>query len=173
MARIAKDKLELDTVLIMPATDPPHKTAVSISAFDIRCEMVAAMVDEIDGAELSRFEESIDGPSFTADTLAAYNREHDDDVYFIIGADSLGDLESWREPERILSQCTLVVFPRGDAIPANPLPGPMSLAVMMDRVPDVSSHSIRSHIKADESISDMVSPAVHSLIQRHRLYRAS
>jgi nicotinate-nucleotide adenylyltransferase len=172
MAEIAKEKLELDIVLIMPATDPPHKADVPISSFDTRCEMAAALASNIEGVEMSRFEESIAGPSFTADTLSAYHRDHRDDVYFIIGADSLRDLESWREPERVLSACTLVVFPRGDLTPANPLGGPMSLVVMGDRVPDVSSRSIRDHIGAGESVSDMVSPTVHSVIERHRLYRA-
>ena len=59
------------------------------------------------------------GPHYSVETLEAVRRERpDDDLFFLIGADSLADLPHWREPERIAELATIVVVNRPGIDPA-------------------------------------------------------
>ena len=52
--------------------------------------------------EVSELETSRPGPHYSVETLEAVRRERpEDELFFLIGADSLADLPHWREPERI------------------------------------------------------------------------
>ena len=91
-------------------------------------------------------------------------------MYFILGADSLRDLPSWREPEAILALVTLVVFPREGIEPRLNVEGDASIVVFEQPVVDVSSSEIRRKRRAGESIESLVPSAVLDYILEHSLY---
>ena len=63
--------------------------------------------------ELSLIEMNEDGYTYTYRTLERLKQENPDtDYYFIIGADSLYDFATWKEPARICRACTIVVAAR-------------------------------------------------------------
>jgi nicotinate-nucleotide adenylyltransferase len=99
-----------------------------------------------------------------------FRAKHDDELYFIMGADSLRDLPGWREPEAILELATLVVFPRGGIEPKLDVEGNASIVVFEAPVIDVSSSEIRKRCRTGESIQSMVPRAVLEYIQAHFLY---
>jgi nicotinate-nucleotide adenylyltransferase len=103
--------------------------------------------------------------------LRDYAREDPARLYFIMGSDSMADLASWRDPGGILAQCTLVVFERRGFPARLPVLGPAAVVVFEEPVIDVASTEIRARMRRGESVAQLVSPAVLSYIERHRLYR--
>ena len=108
----AKEQLDLDTIIFMPAGNPPHKKSNSIIDSSFRVEMVKLAIEDYESFEISNYEIEKQGLSFTYETLAALKKD-DVELYFIAGGDSLMDIETWKNPDYILRDCNFVVFNRG------------------------------------------------------------
>lgn len=105
--------LRLDKIIVMPNGDPPHKDDTITDAED-RYNMTKIALDGYLGVEVSDFEIKSEKPSYTYKTLRAFKEGiyKDDDLYFILGRDSIINFMTWKEPEKILDYCTLVCFDR-------------------------------------------------------------
>lgn len=110
----AYEQLGLDKILFMPSGNPPHKRDREGRASDEqRVEMVRRAISGNPHFELSLVEMHENGYTYTYHTLEALKKEQEDTEYFfIIGADSLFNFETWKEPMRICQACTLVVATR-------------------------------------------------------------
>ncbi len=108
----AKEQLDLDTIIFMPAGNPPHKKNNSIIDSSFRLEMVKLAIEDYKDFIVSNYEIEKQGFSFTYETLKALKRD-DVELYFIAGGDSLMDIEKWKNPDQILRDCNFVVFNRG------------------------------------------------------------
>ena len=65
--------------------------------------MVKLAIEEKEGLLFSDYENTLDQPSYTARTLQSLTDSFpDQDFYFILGEDSLNDLETWYHPEDVL-----------------------------------------------------------------------
>ena len=114
IARAAKEQYGLDMVRIMPARIPPHKQNKGITGDVHRLMMVTLALPVGEGIELDLTEFEREGVSYTSDTLALLHGRHPGDQLFcIIGEDSLRDFVTWHEPEKIASLATLLVAVRG------------------------------------------------------------
>lgn len=110
-----REKLALDTVLLIPAATPPHKTlGANAPSAEARLEMTRLAVRELPYVQVSDIELRREGPSYTADTLAAlHERYPNDTLYLLMGTDMLLSFSAWYHPERILQTATLAVAHRG------------------------------------------------------------
>lgn len=108
----AKEQLNLDKVIFMPAGNLPHKKNTIIDA-KFRYEMVRKAIEGYEGFEINSYEIEKNGYSYTYETLNAL-KEDDLKLYFIAGADSLMDIEKWKNTKEVLNSCTFVVFNRGE-----------------------------------------------------------
>lgn len=172
MAAAARDVLALDHVFFSPAPHPPHKVGEPVSDWSHRRAMVAAALEGEAGMSVTDLERDAN-PSWTADLLRAAAARTAADLYFILGADSLAALASWREPEAVLRLCTLVVFPRDGRAVRLPVPGPASLVVFETPRVDVSSTGVRAALEAGAPAAELVPPAVAAYIAVNRLYGRS
>jgi nicotinate-nucleotide adenylyltransferase len=170
MARAAIDTLGLDKVLLMPAHRPPHKDAADVSDWGHRLAMAKLAAREVDRVEVSPDERQTPGASFTVELLRRYRAAHDDELYFIMGADSLRDLPGWREPDVIVELATLVVFPRAGIEPVLAVDGDARIVVFDTPVIDVSSSEIRRKRRDGDSIRSLVPGSVLEYIEDHSLY---
>ena len=109
----AKEQLDLDTIIFMPAGIPPHKRNNTIVDSSLRLEMVKLAIDDYEDFIVSDYEIEKQGLSFTYETLSALKKD-DVELYFISGGDSLMDIESWKNTDCILRDCNFVVFNRGE-----------------------------------------------------------
>lgn len=104
---------ELDEIWFMPSGNPPHKQGRHVTDVEDRCAMVDLAVEEVPYFKLSRFEADRAGKTYTAETLrllkAAYPQHH---FYFIIGADSLYEIERWYHPEDVMAQAVILAAGR-------------------------------------------------------------
>lgn len=162
--------LGLHRTLLVPAAVPPHKRHTVQASPEARLEMLRAAVRgdarfEVDDLELRR-----PGPSYTVDTLRALRERFPcAELFFMIGADNVRELDSWREPEEIVRLARIVAVPRGcESVDAD-APFPF-VSVPVTRV-GISATDIRRRVAAGESIRYLVPDPVREVVAREGLYR--
>lgn len=178
IAEQARDQLNLDSVLFVPAGRPPHKAPDHITDALIRRDLVDAGIADNPAYSLSTSDLDHDGPSLTFRLLERLTVERPRDrLFFIMGEDSLVDFGSWVKPERIIELATLAVARRplspasSTGLPAIPGIG-RRLEWIHAPVCEISSRDIRRRVGAGRSIRYMVPPAVQAYIETHGLYGA-
>jgi nicotinate-nucleotide adenylyltransferase len=102
--------LDLDRVLFVPASQPPHKPASELAAASHRLRMTALAVREHPRFEVSDVELCRAGPSYTVETLAELRPRGA--LYLMIGSETFLDLLNWRDPAQVARLARLVVVPR-------------------------------------------------------------
>lgn len=165
LARDAIEQLSLDEVIFVPAAVSPHKLAQSLTAADIRVEMIrAAIAGEphlcVDPLELTR-----PAPSYTVDTVEAL-RTRDPDARFVclIGEDNLARLPGWHRFEKLSAMVQFAVLDRSRLDSAHSYP-------TVRRHIDISATDIRNRVARGQSIRYLVPPAVEEIIRQRQLYR--
>ncbi len=111
MAQCALEAMNLDRVLMLPTGNPPHKPEVTPA--EDRYRMVCAACAARPGLEPCREEIDRTGVIYTVDTLSILHAKYPRaDLFYIIGADTLMELQKWRRYETVLKLCTFLVCPR-------------------------------------------------------------
>jgi nicotinate-nucleotide adenylyltransferase len=177
-AEAARARLELDTVLFVPAHDPPHKPADPRASAFHRFALVALALQDWPGYSASDMELQREGASYTADTLralhaAGYDPSH---LFFILGADAFAEIGTWKEYPAVTTMAQFVVVARpGTTLDAALARVPQlrdHVTLVEARTRDVSSSQIRARLAARQPIDDLVPPAVARHIITHSLYGA-
>jgi nicotinate-nucleotide adenylyltransferase len=128
---------------------------------------------------LSRIEIDRAGPTYTIDTITELRAQlaAGDELYFILGWDSLAQLPQWRDVSRLIQLCRLVAIPRpGYSLPdlkslEAQVPGLSSRLVRLDKPEiDISATDIRKRVAQGLSIDHLVPKAVAQYIGKHKLY---
>ena len=179
LAKTAYEQFKLDEVWIMPNGNPPHKRNIEQTDFEIRCEMIRLSIKEAPYMVLCDYEGSEDSYHFTYQTLGEFKKMYpDDEFYFIIGADSLRDFPTWREPGIISQLCTLLVACRDESGIAdlklkiaemNERFGAECLIMNSPKV-DAASSEIRVMVSEGKDIADYVGKEVANYIKNEKLY---
>lgn len=113
LGRQAYQEYHLQEVWFMPSGQPPHKKSHLVTTAKDRCEMVRLAIEEYSYFRLSEFEINRSGNSYTAQTLTLLQAEYPQHrFFFIIGADSLYEIEQWYRPGEVMRQVTLLVADR-------------------------------------------------------------
>lgn len=177
IALAAMDVLGLDGVTLMPAGDPPHKPRATAKADRMAMAYLAAA--EHAGLTASDVEIRREGTTYTVDTLSALSVEQPDVRWtYIIGADTLNVLESWREFPRVARLCDFAVINRpGCDVELAKLRAGAIEACYGTRVsllpvsgPPLSSTTIRAQVAAGEDITSSVPAPVADYIREKGLY---
>lgn len=113
MAISAYKDFSLDKILLMPAAHSPNKDESKMTSFEDRYEMCKCLADHYDFLEASDFENSFVERSYTYITISKLKELHpEDDLFFIMGGDSLDYFDKWVHPEIIAAKCTILVIVR-------------------------------------------------------------
>lgn len=111
LARQAYEAYQLDRVDFIPSGNSYLKSGVTEA--EKRYEMTKAAIEGFDYFQISSVELSRTGPSYTCDTIKDYREKYPlDELYFLLGEDSIRNLSKWRNYEEIISNCTLLVAGR-------------------------------------------------------------
>lgn len=181
LAETCRETLRLDQVRFIPAASPPHKQDHHISDGHARADMLHLAVSGYPEFVVDRRELKRKGPSFTVDTLAEFSTEFPDaELYFLVGADSLRDLLTWREPERITQLATLVACNRPGLPALNHqqistwVGKELSDRIMTVQIPgtDISASELRDRVRFGRSLRFLTPRAVEAFVIEHRLYRS-
>jgi nicotinate-nucleotide adenylyltransferase len=180
LAEQCREQCGLDEVAFIPAHEPPHKRAGSLADGRVRCDMLEFALAGSPAFRVDRRELARRGTSWTVETLAELRAEDPSrELFFLIGADSLGDLPTWREPERIAELARIVAVNRGDssrpdraAIVAR-LGERIAARIDLVDMPgcDFAARDIRERVRTGRSIRYLVPRAVEEYIREHGLYR--
>ena len=167
MAQAAMQEYHLDKVIFLTSGNPPHKRGKKILDAKIRHIMVKRAIKDIPAFEPCDWEVLREEYSYTLNTLIHFNEIYpEDELFFIIGGDSLRDFHKWHKPEEILKLSTILVYDRtGGTITSD-----FAKVIHGEKI-DISSTKIREMVSNGEDISEFVPKEVCEFIKRNNLYQ--
>jgi nicotinate-nucleotide adenylyltransferase len=195
-ALAVRDRLALDRVVLVPSRVPPHRPSQPRASAFHRFAMACLAAQEHERLAASDVELLSSGPSYTIDTLAAFQGLGYDasQLFFITGADAFAEIATWRQYPSLLDAANFVVVSRPghdladirrrvpDAMArlvdlrectsaAATIPGSPAVFFVHAATPDVSSTTVRRLLAEGEPIDHLVAASVRRHIERHGLYR--
>lgn len=181
IARIAREAADLDEVIFLPDGEPPHKAASTLAPAVSRYNMTVLAVYTQPFFSASDMEIRRSGTTYTVDTLMQLKAEHPcDDIYYIVGADTLYQVEHWSRPHLLGQMCSLIVVPRPGSdeaalkAQAEHVEGALNIRLILagECGPEISSTLIRERAGRGETLQGLVPQPVADYIAQHGLYGA-
>ena len=179
-AENALDGAGLDRVILMPTGCSYFKEDQKVTAPKLRYEMTRLAAGDNPRLVVSDMETTRPGNSYTADTLRELRETYPgDELYYIVGADTLVLMSLWRAPEEIFSLCHVLVETRPDEIAGKGLLEEIealrdkygaNITILPARNIAISSTEIRSRVRDGLSIRYLVPAAVENFIREQGLY---
>ena len=179
IARSFADELDLESVILLPAGDPYHKTTPRTAAHHrLAMAEIAAQADSrlaVSDCDIVR-----QGATYTHDTVQIF-RQHFPaaELWLLIGMDSLLQLHTWHRWQNLVRQCRIAAAPRpGSSLAQAPAPLQTWLAealpqgrlhILQAEPLPISSSQIRQQLAAEHTSPDLP-PAVLGYIRQHQLY---
>jgi nicotinate-nucleotide adenylyltransferase len=174
-ARAIAENANFQRILFIPSCQPPHKPgAVDLADAEDRLAMTRAAVKGNDLFDVDRLEIDRAGPSFTIDTARALKARGMDEVHWLIGADLLPQLHTWREASALMQEVVFWVIQRPgcpiDWQSLPPLVDPLRERLLVAPLIEISATDIRQRIALARPIDFLTPAPVVSYIKGHRLY---
>lgn len=179
IAEEVRAQLSLSVIIFIPAGQPWLKLDIPVSSAEHRVHMVRLALAGRPYFTLSTMEIERAGPTYTVETITELKSHLNDgdELFFILGWDSLSELPQWKEPGRLAEMCRLVAVPRpGYSCPdvkslEAAIPGISKRVMFMEKPEiDISATEIRGRLARGLSIRHLVPEPVNRYIKRHRLY---
>jgi nicotinate-nucleotide adenylyltransferase len=170
IASAIAEEANLEKIWFVVSPQNPFKPSKSLLHEFDRYDMVQAAIADNHRLMVTDVEFHLPRPSFTIHTLDHLRAKYPEKKFsLIIGQDNLESFHKWKEPDRILESCNLLVYPRPDAKANELLLHP---AVKMVNAPlmDISATYIRNLVKKKKSIRYLVPEPVAELILRKGYY---
>lgn len=181
VAEAARDAYDLDEVLFIPTGDPPHKKVEQLAPADKRAHMLELAVNGNSSFSVDMLEIYRKGITYTVDTLKELKVRYPKDaaLYFIIGGDTLLEIDTWKAYEEVVQMCSFIVYQR---------PGYESEAVRHEALRllneynanihfvegpflEISSKDIRNRILLNKTIKYLVPESIERFIMERHLYK--
>lgn len=185
VAQEALDFYGLDRVVLMPSGHSyfkDHREGPGVLPPDDRLYMTQLAADENPKFICSSLEVERSGNTYTYETLEELRQSYPGrEFYFIVGADTIMSIRSWREPQRLFDSCTILSALREDEVsPADferereALMRDFGASILTLRIPNIgiSSTDIRRRVKDKRSIHYLVPNPVEQYIMKKGLYRS-
>lgn len=181
LGEFAYEEFQLDEIWFLPNGNPPHKDAEEMDTnLTHRIEMVKAAIAGSPHFKISLHEAKEGVHSYTYQTLKEFHELYpEDEFYFILGADSLFAIETWRYFREIFPLCTILAAMRDDKDVADMqkqityLNENYQASILLLRAPllEISSTTIRERAEKGLTVHYMVPDAVADYIKTHCLYQ--
>lgn len=182
LAQNAQETFQLDDILFVPSGTPWLKESTKVLSKSKRVSMTGIAIEDNPRFALSTIEIDREGNSYSYETVEELKKHNPNvDFYFIMGADSLLQIESWKCPDRLMKECTLLVAVRDDCDRAGL---EKQIAYLSERYEaqieilpaariDISSTEIREMVQEGRSVRYMLPDSVIAFIQKNHLYERS
>ena len=176
MAEYVAGQMGFDKICFLPNGQPPHKTADGIADKFHRLEMVKLATQDNDKFYVSDYEINRDKHCYTVDTVKYFNSLDDNEYHFIIGADSLFMLDTWKNSQELKKICSFIICDRegnkntNAEIARHKATGCRMVKADMPLI-NITSTDIRNMIKNGESIDKYVPTPVADYILKYNLYK--
>lgn len=177
LAETAKKALRLDRVIFIPAAHSPLKNSVPTASSAQRLEMLREALRDVPATEISDWEISRGGKSYSIETVRHFEEIFPRAKFFwIFGGDQLAQLDHWFDAEAL---CKKVVFAAAcrNANELPPIPETLRDKARVVPVPlpriDLSSTEIREKISrgAFDEIHNCLPRSVLTIIREQKIYQ--
>jgi nicotinate-nucleotide adenylyltransferase len=175
----------LSKILFIPTYIPPHKHVNDLAEAHHRYQMIKAAISGKSNFEVSDFEIKREGKSYTIDTVQEILDHYgkDCEVFLIMGADSLNELELWKNIKRLSQLCHFVIVNRPgfkteasarlvEIIGSDNILDMERLKIEINPV-GISSTDIRKRLNDRVEIKGLVPECVDAYIKERGLYLPS
>jgi len=118
-----KDRFHLETVYLIPAAQPPHKTDRAVAPPTDRMAMLEIAIKDLPGLEVSDTEINRSGLSYSVETVAEFRQRFTgkDRLVFILGLDAFVEIHTWKAYRRLFERVAFIVMTRpGSSRPSPP-----------------------------------------------------
>ena len=177
LAKRVLDDFDLSKIIFIPAGNPPHKQEKKKTDKTHRYEMVKLAIQGFSQFEVSDFDVKNEKPNYSYITIDHFKKEYpNDEIFFIIGADSLRDLPLWMNYKTLLTMCTFIVVPRPgverqDYFVKYALDDPKPrLLFLEDFAYDLSSTELRNKLAKGTAVDTDLPDGVKEYIEKNKLY---
>ena len=179
LARAALEGGHVDEVLFLPTGNPPHKREGLVDKED-RYAMTCLAIAGEQNMRASRVEIDREGMIYTVDTVGLLRKQMPDCAFtYLIGADTVFQLHTWKRIDTLITLCTFLVCmrPGEDAQAAREeaqrwRERGADIRFMDAELMAVSSTEVRERLCKGLAADDLLPPAVAAYIREHGLYRA-
>lgn len=179
MANEVLIKLNLEKIVFIPAGNPPHKNLINLASTIDRYNMVKLSIEDNKKFEVSDIEIKKQCITYTYDTLKELKEIYKESkLYFIIGFDSLKELDTWKNIDKMNKYCDFVVVDRNSNSEQidfliKEYKQKYNLSIHYVETPNIniSSTMIRQRVKDNINITYMVDKKVEEYIYNHKLFR--
>ncbi len=165
-------QFHLDEVVFVPTGQPWQKSHRKVSLAEDRYLMTVIATAENPQFSVSRIDIDRGGATYTADTLRDLRALNPDtDLFFITGADALGQILTWRDAEELFSLAHFIGVTRpGHVLSDSGLPeGGVSLVEVPALA--ISSTDCRARVAKGDPVWYLVPDGVVRYIDKRELYR--
>ena len=176
IAETARVSCGLDRVIFVPNQTPPHKLSWNLSPAEHRLAMVRLALEGNPYFEVSTVEFDRQGTSYSVDTLQALSMQNPgDELYFILGSDSLNDLPTWHQPQQIAHLARFIVIER-DCCPIQQLRKTLpqlyvERSIFLENVLiSISATQIRQYVQDRYPVRYLTPDGIVEYIQQNQLY---
>jgi len=180
-AEEARVRVNLEKVLFVVALLPPHKLDDEVTPVEHRLAMVRLGIASNPYFEVSHVDMDRPGPSYTVDTISILREQWGPgtELFFVMGLDSLVEMPTWHQPERLIRLCHLVAVTRPGVevdLPALEIsiPGISNRLEIIDMPGlNISSTDLQRRVRDGLPIKYQVPEEVERYVREHRLYEQS
>lgn len=170
----------LSKVIFMPNANPPHKDGKNLVLPMHRYNMVSLAISDYAEFEISDYEMNSSERSYTIDTMRHMKSKLDAELYFIIGADSLYTMNTWKNYEQLIKECNFIVADRNchegsdlkNAANAINSSGGSVTVISMPKI-NITSTRIREYISKGIDVSGYIPDKVNDYIHANNLYESN
>ena len=179
LAENAYEQYNLEEVIFLPSRQPAYKPLHEIVSNEHRKSMIELAIKDNPHFSISTLEYEREGNTYTSDTLQTLTSKYPEiEFYFIIGGDSLFDLETWNRPEVVLGLANILAANRGKKSEQeilqriSDLNNKYNAKIHFLRTPnlDISSRMIRTRLKEKKTVKYLLPDNVISYIEENHLF---
>lgn len=180
LAETAREIYGLDKILLIPSGCSYMKDPSEILPGEQRLCIMRLAVQDNPFFEAVDIEVNRSGNSYTVDTLRELRASYPDaEFFYIVGADTIFKMESWKDPGQIFQSCVTVVSVR-EGLGDDDLKEQVSrlaqryhadVRLMPSLHMEISSTDIRSRCRKNQSIRYLVPEPVRVYLEQNSCYR--
>ncbi len=184
VAADAAKHIGAEKIIFVPAKRSPLKGFFPRAGDSDRFKMISLAIAHNKNFQVSDYELKRPEPSYTLETVRRFQADygHETSIYWLIGADSIDELQLWYGITDLIDECNLSTMFRAGCSPPDfakfeDIWGlgrveKLQRNIIQTSLIDISSTEIRSRLAAGGDVSDMLHPAVADYIRKHGLYQS-
>jgi nicotinate-nucleotide adenylyltransferase len=152
------EMFDLNRIMFVPSSRPPHKLEAAVTSFDHRAQMIRLAIEDNVNFSFSDVEKLRAGKSYSVETVEyILNRYMEDlELYFIVGQDAFQAVTTWKDWDRLLLLCNFAVMTR---------PGYEDM-----KLDEILPEKFAAKFQYDKKMDGHIGPTGHVIYFRHTTF---